>query len=106
MNKIGLCPKCGSSKIIQEIIVYSKDRWEGGQRLQAIILKFKAQRTTGKRTLGIFPSSESVASSRRPKAWICGECGYTEFYIDKPQSFHSKYQEFEKMLKEGGEQIR
>ncbi len=106
MKKTGLCPKCGSGKIVQDVTAYSKDLWRGGQTLQAVFLKFVAKRRTGKKVLGIFPSSEFLASSRRPKAWVCGECGYTEFYVDDPRDFHSKHQEFKKMLREGSEQTR
>lgn len=26
-------------------------------------------------------------------AWVCGECGYTELYIENPQELYSKYLE-------------
>ena len=25
------------------------------------------------------------------KAWICGECGYTELYVENPQQLYSTY---------------
>ncbi len=53
------CPKCGGSAVGARLLT------QGGVRLQ--------------RYLGLFNWRNSKVS-----AWVCGTCGYTEFYADDP----------------------
>jgi ribosomal protein S27AE len=76
------CQKCQSTKIISNVQIFDQGQYSDGN-LKIIFhenpdaLLFKGSHT------GIL------------KAWICGDCGYTELYLENPQELYLKYQEFQ-----------
>jgi predicted nucleic-acid-binding Zn-ribbon protein len=72
MKRTGKCPKCESADIIADATVVDRDGNKFAGELSVATLRnpnalfFKGQQ-------------ESSVS-----AWVCGSCGYTEFYTDNP----------------------
>jgi len=73
------CCKCGSTKIIPNV-------------------------RAGQRGIGNVPMPIAVRVDEKPdailfkgmhaedlKAWICGDCGYTEFYVHNPRELFDAY---------------
>ena len=72
--KNGTCPKCGSSDVMTG--VHTIDRIQGGSFDLSILIDGKPQ----------YGFSHSL------RAWICGECGYTELFVDNPKQVLMAYQ--------------
>ena len=68
--KNGICPKCSSHTIIENIPILDRS---GQYAHLASPLSLAVQ---GERT-GLFFSHVAKGELR---AWVCGECGYTELY--------------------------
>ena len=66
--KNGICPKCNSHDIIKNKPIPAMARYNTMNYLSLFI--------TGKRTSWI---SRRIAVGKI-RAWVCGECGYTELY--------------------------
>ena len=75
MKKTNTCPKCGSIEIIGDAKAIDD---QGGMHLgeQFTVTTF------GKPEALIFKEKRTTTVS----AWVCGQCGYTEFYADSPSS--------------------
>jgi predicted nucleic-acid-binding Zn-ribbon protein len=61
------CPKCESTEIIPELILFGDVR--SGRRAALVIL--------------VDPSKKDDDVMSAFRAYICGSCGYTEFYTKK-----------------------
>ena len=72
MKKTGLCPKCGSSNIIAN--AKAIDRGDGNSQHEMIVATFRN------------PSALLLKGKQTSKvsAWVCVECGFTEFYTKRP----------------------
>jgi predicted nucleic-acid-binding Zn-ribbon protein len=71
MKRTNKCPKCGSSDIIAdakaiERATQTKLSVATFRKPEALLFKGQLQTTLS--------------------AWVCGNCGYAEFYADSPQS--------------------
>jgi hypothetical protein len=81
MKKIERCDKCQSKKIIPQVQIVDKTDYNVPTELSVVIYEnpdawiFKGEHK------GIL------------KAWICGDCGYTEIYLENPQDLYEKYQD-------------
>ncbi|HNE06468.1 MAG TPA: hypothetical protein PLT08_18210 [Anaerolineales bacterium] len=64
----GVCPKCNSRVIIKNKPLLTKGDYDGIKYLFLMIV--------GKRTGWFFRKS----TKGNLRAWVCGECGYTEIY--------------------------
>lgn len=64
----GTCPKCGSHRMIKNKPITDKGHYNMPAALSLAV--------PGKRTSWL---SRDVATGEI-RAWICGECGYTELY--------------------------
>jgi predicted nucleic-acid-binding Zn-ribbon protein len=71
----GICPKCGSDQVIpgRSVVV------SNGQNVH--VVQFE-------NPYNLFPGSSVVSTFR---AWICGECGYTEFYAKNHRELYEMY---------------
>ena len=73
MKRNSKCPKCGSSDVIADAKAIDRGDCDTEQELSVGTFRkphaivFKGKLTT---TLS---------------AWVCGDCGYVEFYADDPQ---------------------
>ncbi len=65
----GVCPKCGSHKIIKDKPII--DKGQHGLPVGALSVVVADKRTSW--LFGDIATGEI-------RAWICGECGYTELY--------------------------
>lgn len=72
--KSGECPKCGSQEVLPDVRIIDRGypvdgelRVEAQARPMALILKGKTKSTL--------------------RAWLCGSCGYVEFYSMDPEEF-------------------
>ena len=75
----GLCPRCGSRDIIPNYPI--RDHTYG----QIVELEVQA---TEKPDALVFKGDSCTSYIR---AWMCGQCGYTELYITHPQDFFHMY---------------
>ena len=62
--KDGVCPKCGSQRVVPELQLVG-------------YLWAESQLAFHEKPGGLFSSQPHYAPV---KAWLCGECGYVEFY--------------------------
>jgi predicted nucleic-acid-binding Zn-ribbon protein len=73
------CPKCRSQKIIPDVSIEDRGMsnvpWNLSVRVEEKpdALLFKGRHTD------------------ILKAWVCGECGYTELYVENPQALYAAY---------------
>jgi predicted nucleic-acid-binding Zn-ribbon protein len=74
MKKTGKCPKCGSTDVI--IDAKAVDRAHGGSEADMKIATFR------KPDALVFKQKQETPVS----AWVCGSCGFVEFYADDPRS--------------------
>ena len=74
--KNGICPKCGSSEIISELPL------RGGDSVQPYVNMTEPEPAT--RPFIWAPKFEQSTF----KAYICGACGYTEFYASNYRSLN------------------
>lgn len=78
--KNGLCPKCGSKKIIPDCTLSIGFRPSVNPMLQDHALWVQ----TEKRGEGLI--------QQQPRMWVCGNCGLVEFYIDRPEEFYEAHE--------------
>lgn len=71
--KNGICPKCQSKEIVTNCTLSVSPAYGGAAA------SGKAWLQTEKRPVGIV--------EEQPRAWVCGSCGYVEFYISQPEMF-------------------
>jgi predicted nucleic-acid-binding Zn-ribbon protein len=69
------CPKCNSNKIAKAMVL---DRADGGNIQVAIDAQPNAMVFKDRRTSDVF-------------AKVCGECGFLEFYAEKPRTLYQSY---------------
>lgn len=74
------CMKCGSNNIIPRVPVI--DRGSRYFPLSAMIIE--------KPDAMIFTHAHTFPIS----AWVCGECGYAEFYVEDAKGLKESYQRF------------
>lgn len=67
--KSGSCPKCGFSNIIKDLLVFNED-------YKNLIIEVEKS-TDNKKWIQIVRDEESTFH-----AYVCGNCGYSEFYAD------------------------
>jgi ribosomal protein S27AE len=75
------CPKCGSFKVIPSVPI--ADNTYGGS------VPWSAYITENPKAV-LFKETHLFTI----RAWICGECGYTELYADEPDKIASAYQRY------------
>lgn len=73
MKKTGLCPKCGSDDVIAD--AKSIDRGDHNSTYEMSLVTYR------KPDALIFKEKQVSTVS----AWVCADCGYTEFYADRPR---------------------
>lgn len=73
MKRTSKCPKCGSTDIIAD--AKAVDRGDGNAQHDMSIATFRKPEAI------IFKEKQQTTVS----AWVCGECGYIEFYADAPK---------------------
>ena len=72
MKRTGMCPKCSSDNILVDAKVV--DRGESFAQHHMIVSTFRNPDAL------IWKGQQSSEVS----AWICGDCGFIEFYADSP----------------------
>jgi predicted nucleic-acid-binding Zn-ribbon protein len=72
MKKSGQCPKCGSRNIVAD--AKAVDRGDGNVQHELSVATFLRPEAL------IFKQRQMSSLS----AWVCGECGFVEFYADAP----------------------
>ncbi len=77
MKRTGKCPKCGSTEILAD--AKAIDRGDGNWQADFTVATF------GKPEALIFKEKHTGTVS----AWVCAQCGFTEFYADSPGSLRS-----------------
>ncbi|HYJ46453.1 MAG TPA: hypothetical protein VEV81_07550 [Pyrinomonadaceae bacterium] len=77
-----LCPKCGSNEIVPNVEVRDYDASSYRELTVAVPLP---------RPPGAFVYKGYEASSLR--AWVCGGCGYTEFYATNCRELLAAYKQ-------------
>jgi predicted nucleic-acid-binding Zn-ribbon protein len=73
------CPKCGSNKTIPEVFI--EDRGMSNVPWSLSV------RVDEKPDAFLFKGRHTDAL----RAWICGECGFTELYVQNPQAVYAAY---------------
>jgi len=78
MSRVDKCAKCGSSAVAQRAMAV--DRTDAGEL--DLQLRVDAK-----------PSAILLKKSTRSKlhAFVCGSCGYVEFYADDPKALHDAF---------------
>ena len=72
MKQSGKCVKCGSRDIVPDAKVI--DRGHGNAQLELSVATFRKPEAL------FFKEKQQTTVS----AWVCGSCGYIEFYADAP----------------------
>lgn len=93
MKKTGKCPKCESTNIIPEAKIIAQEAMDAA----IPIFTLKARVVRHPHAM-IFEKPEHTVL----KAWICGNCGYTEIYADDPQRLHDTHLEAQAERKKNG----
>ena len=88
MKTTNTCPRCNSTKIISDAKVISKGYHPGLTKVSVIRHPHAM----------IFEDPEEADL----KAWICGNCGYTEIYADDPQRLFDAHVEAQAERKKNG----
>lgn len=90
MKDSGICPKCNSQSLIKNIRI-PDNTYRGSAILSISFIVEK---------MGWF-SNRSVRGEIR--AWICGNCGYTELYTENYKELLQGYQEWLEYKDEQGQ---
>lgn len=81
MRHIENCSKCKSSKVIPNVRIIDRADYNATTDL----------------TVHVYENPEAWifkgASSGKLNAWICGDCGYVEAYVENPAELYSAYLE-------------
>jgi len=79
VNKVEKCSKCGSSAIAQRTMVADR-----AMRNVEYDLRLRVD---------AHPSAFMLKESVRSKlhAYVCGSCGYVEFYVDDPKALYDAF---------------
>ncbi|WP_459554510.1 hypothetical protein [Lacunimicrobium album] len=72
MKQSNTCPKCGSKEVIADAMAV--DHGEANMELDMTVATFKTPENW------LFKGKMSTKVS----AWVCGGCGFVEFYADEP----------------------
>jgi ribosomal protein S27AE len=72
MKATNRCPKCGKNNIIADAFAIDRGHGNSGQEMSVA--------TFGKPEAIIFKQMRLSCIS----AWVCGSCGFVEFYADDP----------------------
>jgi predicted nucleic-acid-binding Zn-ribbon protein len=73
--KDGKCPKCTSNNVIPGLRVYAHAQEGGG----SIYVQLEQPEPENRPFIW-----KQDTQSTTFQAWVCGECGYTEYYATKP----------------------
>jgi predicted nucleic-acid-binding Zn-ribbon protein len=73
------CSKCQSNKIIPNVHIRDYGDYNSNNQLSVEVYE--------KPDAIIFKGAHPGALN----AWICGECGYTELYVENPQELYLAY---------------
>ena len=80
MKETLTCPKCNSEKIVPRVRIMDRGHGSGD---------------AGDLTVVFYDNPEALIFRGAHKgalfAQICGECGYTEMFLENPQDFHAAY---------------
>ena len=74
MKRTNKCPKCGSGNVIADAKAIDRGHYNGESELSVATFR--------KPEALLFKGQLSTTVS----AWVCGDCGYVEFYADSPHS--------------------
>jgi predicted nucleic-acid-binding Zn-ribbon protein len=74
--KNGVCPKCGSKEVLSNLLL------RGGGNVSPYVEVTEPE--PEKRSFIWTPKYEQGTF----RAWVCGACGYTEFYAENYQALH------------------
>lgn len=74
MKQTGKCPKCSSADVIAD--AKAIDRGEGNAESELSVATFRNP------SAFIFKGKQRSTLS----AWVCGSCGFVEFYADHPEA--------------------
>ena len=69
------CPKCGAAEILEGVRI--EPVGGGAQEVRATVAPTSGmvRKTTGSKL----------------RAWICGECGFTELYVEEPATLAERW---------------
>jgi predicted nucleic-acid-binding Zn-ribbon protein len=81
MTDITACSKCKSEKIVPTARVMDRGHYSGDAGNLTLVIYEKPDAL-------IFKGSHKGALSAR----VCGECGYTELFLDNPRELYEIYQ--------------
>jgi ribosomal protein S27AE len=74
MKRTNKCPKCGSGNVIADAKAIDRGHYNGESELSVATFR--------KPEALLFKGQLKTTVS----AWVCGDCGYLEFYADSPGS--------------------
>ena len=81
MPNLDSCTKCQSRKIIPKVRIIDRADYNGTTNL----------------TVHVYESPDALIFKHTHdgvlSAWICGECGYVETYVDNPGELYEAYQQ-------------
>ena len=84
--KDGVCPKCGMDKVMPNMLVQAGVSLAGKSPETGKLLVRLEQPIDTKKWIQTARSEEWSFH-----AWVCGSCGYTEFYADDPDKLYEAY---------------
>jgi predicted nucleic-acid-binding Zn-ribbon protein len=77
MKRTNKCPKCGSGEVIADVKAIDRTRGPLGSSQPEL-------------TVATFRKPDAVLLKGQQEttlsAWVCGECGFAEFYADSPKA--------------------
>ena len=86
--KGGICPKCDVEKVIPNMLVQAGVSLAGKSPETGRLQVRLEQPPDPKKWIQTARSEEWTFH-----AWVCGECGYTEFYADDPAGLYDAYKD-------------
>ena len=84
--KDGKCPKCGSAKIMANLNIRDKGHLNRPYVARVVVDEPRPANA------GI--SWVGDGASGEVRAWVCSQCGYTEFYTENFENLYNVYQRF------------
>jgi predicted nucleic-acid-binding Zn-ribbon protein len=81
MPNLKSCPKCESAKIIPQVRIIDRGTYNMAGNLTVQVCENPDAMLFRYTHDGVL------------RAWICGDCGYVETYVDNPGELYSAYRE-------------
>lgn len=78
-----VCPKCKSENIIRNVRVMDRDHYSGDSGASLSLVVYENPDAM------IFKGAHEGSLS----AWVCGECGFTQLFLDNPRELYAIYEE-------------